>query len=104
MGGCSLTRCSLLRSAFATNHLGLLSNSLLVFGLLCARPTGEPLDICLNLKYLDIKVFGMSVDKLESLTGGSGVHVFLVLWKAAQAVEAYAKGSIEHLELCGRER
>src|SRR5205085_3424921 len=43
----------------------------------------------------------MSVDKLESLTGGSGVHVWLVLWKAAQAVEAYAKGSIEHLELCG---
>ncbi len=30
----------------------------------------------------------MSVDKLESLTGGSGVHVFLVLWKAARAVEA----------------
>ena len=43
----------------------------------------------------------MSVDKLESLTGGSGVHVWLVLWKAAQAVEAYAKSSIEHLELCG---
>ena len=29
------------------------------------------------------------------------MHVWLVLWKAAQAVEAYAKGSIEHLELCG---
>ncbi|PYS92813.1 MAG: MarR family transcriptional regulator [Acidobacteria bacterium] len=43
----------------------------------------------------------MSVDELESLTGGSGVHVWLVLWKAAQAVEAYAKRSIEHLELCG---
>src|SRR5438067_12028090 len=43
----------------------------------------------------------MSVDKLESLTGGSGVHVWLVLWKAAQAVEAYAKRSIEHLELGG---
>ena len=28
-------------------------------------------------------------DKLESLTGGSGVHVFLVLWKAGRAVETY---------------
>lgn len=37
----------------------------------------------------------------ESLSGGSGVHVWLVLWKAAQAVEAYAKGSIAELELCG---
>jgi MarR family 2-MHQ and catechol resistance regulon transcriptional repressor len=44
----------------------------------------------------------MSVDNnLEPLTGGSGVHVWLVLWKAAQAVEAYAKKSIEHSELCG---
>ena len=43
----------------------------------------------------------MSVDNLEPLTGGSGVHVWLVLWKAAQAVEAYAKKSIEHLEICG---
>src|SRR3989440_4938353 len=43
----------------------------------------------------------MSIGELESLTGGSGVHVWLVLWKAAQAVEAYAKRSIEHLELCG---
>lgn len=40
-------------------------------------------------------------NKAESLTGGSGVHVWLVLWKAAQAVEAYAKGSIADLELCG---
>jgi MarR family 2-MHQ and catechol resistance regulon transcriptional repressor len=40
-------------------------------------------------------------NKADSLSGGSGVHVWLVLWKAAQAVEAYAKRSIEHLELCG---
>ena len=39
--------------------------------------------------------------KLESLTGGSGVHVFLVLWKAARAVEAYAEKSILELEMCG---
>ena len=39
--------------------------------------------------------------EMESLTGGSGVHVFLVLWKAAHAVEAYAKNSISHLEMCG---
>jgi MarR family 2-MHQ and catechol resistance regulon transcriptional repressor len=43
----------------------------------------------------------MDIDKLESLTGGSGVHVFLVLWKAARAVEAYAENSISHLEMCG---
>ena len=43
----------------------------------------------------------MSVDSLESLTGGSGVHVFLVLWKAARAVEAYAEKSISDLDICG---
>jgi MarR family transcriptional regulator, 2-MHQ and catechol-resistance regulon repressor len=42
----------------------------------------------------------MSVDK-ESLTGGTGVHVFLVLWKAARAVEAYAGNSVSQLEMCG---
>jgi MarR family 2-MHQ and catechol resistance regulon transcriptional repressor len=39
--------------------------------------------------------------KLESLSGGSGVHVFLVLWKAARAVQAYAEKSITDLEICG---
>jgi MarR family 2-MHQ and catechol resistance regulon transcriptional repressor len=39
--------------------------------------------------------------RLESLSGGSGVHVFLVLWKAARAVEAYAEKSITNLEMCG---
>ena len=43
----------------------------------------------------------MSVPKLESLTGGSGVHVFLVLWKAASAVQSYAEESISELEMCG---
>jgi MarR family 2-MHQ and catechol resistance regulon transcriptional repressor len=43
----------------------------------------------------------MSEDKLESLTGGSGVHIFLVLWKAAHAVATYAGKSIEGLEMCG---
>jgi MarR family transcriptional regulator, 2-MHQ and catechol-resistance regulon repressor len=43
----------------------------------------------------------MTGNKADSLSGGSGVHVWLVLWKAAQAVEAYAKRSIEHLELGG---
>jgi len=42
-----------------------------------------------------------SADKLESLKGGSGVHVFLVLWKAARAVEAYAEKSIAAVEMCG---
>lgn len=39
--------------------------------------------------------------KLESLSGGSGVHVFLVLWKAARAVQAYAEKSITELEIGG---
>src|SRR5215204_1776821 len=39
--------------------------------------------------------------KLESLSGGSGVHLFLVLWKAARAVEAYAEASLSELEMCG---
>src|SRR4030088_1799628 len=43
----------------------------------------------------------MSKHKSESLTGGSGVHVFLVLWKAASAVQAYAEQSILELEMCG---
>ena len=43
----------------------------------------------------------MGTDKAESLTGGSGVHVFLVLWKAARAVEAYAGNSISQLAMCG---
>jgi len=41
------------------------------------------------------------MSKLESLTGGSGVHVFLVLWKAARAAEAYAEKSVLGLEMCG---
>lgn len=39
--------------------------------------------------------------KLESLSGGSGVHLFLVLWKAARAAESYAEKSITELEMCG---
>ena len=43
----------------------------------------------------------MIKNKTDSLSGGTGVHVWLVLWKAAQAVEAYAKKSIVDLEMCG---
>src|ERR1043165_20668 len=43
----------------------------------------------------------MSTRKEQSLKGGSGVHVFLVLWKAARAVETYAENSIAELEMCG---
>src|SRR5258707_10237520 len=43
----------------------------------------------------------MSKQKLESLTGGTGVHVFLVLWKAARAAHAYAEKSVVELEMCG---
>jgi MarR family 2-MHQ and catechol resistance regulon transcriptional repressor len=43
----------------------------------------------------------MSKPKSELLTGGSGVHVFLVLWKAASAVQAYAEESISELQMCG---
>jgi len=43
----------------------------------------------------------MSKQKLESLTGGSGVHVYLVLWKASRAAQAYAEKSISGLEMGG---
>jgi len=43
----------------------------------------------------------MSTRKEQSLKGGSGVHVFLVLWKAARAVETYAENSIAESEMCG---
>jgi MarR family transcriptional regulator, 2-MHQ and catechol-resistance regulon repressor len=43
----------------------------------------------------------MGDGKRESLTGGSGVHVFLVLWKAASAVQSYAEASVSDLEMCG---
>src|SRR5438093_8123973 len=43
----------------------------------------------------------MRAHRLESLTGGSGVHVFLVLWKAARALEGYAEKSVSELEMCG---
>jgi len=65
------------------------------------------LDSHLYFKYLGIKVNRkasrkeVAVAKLESLSGGSGVHVFLVLWKAARAVESYAEKSITDLEMCG---
>src|SRR5437773_12441987 len=39
--------------------------------------------------------------KLGSLTGGSGVHVFLVLWKAARALQNYAEKSVSELQMCG---
>ena len=38
---------------------------------------------------------------MESLTGGSGVHVFLVLWKASRAAQAFAEKSIQQLDMCG---
>jgi MarR family transcriptional regulator, 2-MHQ and catechol-resistance regulon repressor len=41
----------------------------------------------------------MTASNLESLSGGTGVHVFLVLWKALHAVEAYAVKSIAELEI-----
>jgi len=37
----------------------------------------------------------MGVNKLESLTGGSGVHVFLVLWKIGYKAAAASESSEE---------
>jgi MarR family 2-MHQ and catechol resistance regulon transcriptional repressor len=39
----------------------------------------------------------MAAENLESLSGGSGVHVFLVLWKALHAIEEYAVSSVAEL-------
>src|SRR5712671_3507262 len=36
----------------------------------------------------------------ESLTEESGVHVFLVLWKAASAAQRFAEKSISGLAMC----
>jgi len=33
----------------------------------------------------------MSVDEMESLTGGTGVHVFLVLWKGRMRLKSTLK-------------
>jgi MarR family 2-MHQ and catechol resistance regulon transcriptional repressor len=41
----------------------------------------------------------MRGEKLESLPGGSEVHVFPVLWKASRALQAYAEKSISKLKL-----
>lgn len=43
----------------------------------------------------------MNRRKLESLKDGTGVHVFLVMWKALHAIEAYAQHSVAELEMCG---
>ena len=43
----------------------------------------------------------MNRRKLESLSDGTGVHVFLVMWKALHALETYAQHSIADLEMCG---
>jgi len=43
----------------------------------------------------------VGINNLESLTGGSGVHVFLVLWKALRAVQSYAEKSVLKLGICG---
>lgn len=42
----------------------------------------------------------MAKEKHAPASNG-GVHLWLVLWKAARAVESYAKRSIAGLELCG---
>src|SRR5436853_4396202 len=44
---------------------------------------------------------GRMIVNKESLTGGSGVRVFMVLWTAARAVQSYAEESISELEMCG---
>ena len=41
----------------------------------------------------------MDKQKQESLTGGSGVHIFLVLWKASRAAQTYAEKSISGLRM-----
>lgn len=64
------------------------------------RQPNPDLTKALYIKYLDIKI-NMSRHRLESLKDGTGVHVFLVMWKAVHAVETYAQHSIAELEMCG---
>jgi len=42
----------------------------------------------------------VSKQESESLADASGVHVFLVLWKATSAVQAHAEKSISDLQMC----
>jgi len=69
------------------------------------RENSWQLDSHLHFKYLDVKLnqmrSGAPMAKLEPLSGGSGIHVFLVLWKAARAVESYAQKSVTDLKMCG---
>jgi MarR family 2-MHQ and catechol resistance regulon transcriptional repressor len=81
--------------------LSLASRALRLLLRLAGPAPRRVLDKRLGTKYLDIKINMATTNKLESLSGGSGVHVFLVLWKAARAVEAYAENSISQLEMCG---
>ena len=61
-------------------------------------PHPSRLDILLEIKYLDIKV--NMKNEIED-GDASGVHTWLVLWKAVSALEAHAIKSIEALEMCG---
>ena len=57
----------------------------------------------LEIKYLDIKVYpGYARDSMKHHPGSdktSGVHVWLVLWKASRAVQAHAHRSISQLPI-----
>jgi MarR family 2-MHQ and catechol resistance regulon transcriptional repressor len=56
----------------------------------------------LDIKHLYIKVIMESKFQIESLSqpDTSGVHLWLVLWKAARTLQAHADQSIESLDLC----
>jgi MarR family transcriptional regulator, 2-MHQ and catechol-resistance regulon repressor len=49
-------------------------------------------------KYLEFKIMPSVPDNLAPTI--PGVRVWLILWKAASAVQAYSRASIEALEMC----
>jgi MarR family 2-MHQ and catechol resistance regulon transcriptional repressor len=63
-------------------------------------------DKYLEVKHLNAKIFCRVCNEEvtvaeEGPKGASGVHIWLVLWKASRSVGAYAEGSISGLEICG---
>jgi MarR family 2-MHQ and catechol resistance regulon transcriptional repressor len=62
----------------------------------------SPHESFLDIQHLDIKV--IMADRLKDIpsspTDTSGVHLWLVLWKASRALYAHADQSIASLEMC----
>jgi MarR family 2-MHQ and catechol resistance regulon transcriptional repressor len=55
---------------------------------------------CLDIEYLDVETSAMMIAGGGNGMDNSGTHVWLVLWKAYDALHAHAMQSIESLDMC----